>query len=93
MMSILYQRFFSSFLFFPIRQARLGAAAIEALDAGAFDLSPAPAAAAPSLLRTNVAANLPVIRLPSLSGAAGPGETPANILSGALQPIRLPQRL
>ena len=72
-------------------QARLGAAAVEALDAGAFEL-PAGAAAAP-LLRTHVQtqARLPAVRLPGPGGGGGGGASQgAGLTLGTPQRIRLP---
>jgi hypothetical protein len=67
-------------------QARLGAAAVEALDAGAFELPLA--AASPPLLRTNVAAQLPAVRLPGPGG--GGASQGVGLALGAHQQIRLP---
>ena len=71
-------------------QARLGAAAVEALDAGAFELSAG--GASPPLLRTHVQtqAQLPAVRLPGPGGGGGGGSQGVGLALGARQHIRLP---
>lgn len=70
-------------------QARLGAAAIEALDAGAFELAPAPAAGPGTLLRTDVTKHLPAVQLPTPRGSddVSMGQSSA---ARAAQRMRLP---